>query len=142
MKTSARNQFAGTVKTIKQDTANSEVTVTLHGGQELVAAITRESCDKLRLTAGSSVIALIKSAHIIIATDLEHIKLSAGNRLNGIISNIERGAVNSVVTLDAGGGTLITAGITMQSTEQLDLHPGQKATAIFNADSVILGVLA
>lgn len=142
MKTSARNQFAGTVKTIKQDTVNSEVTLTLPGGQELVAAITRESCDGLNLTAGSPVIALVKSAHIIIATDLEHIKLSARNRLNGIISSIERGTVNSLVTLDIGGGTLITAGITMQSTEQLDLRPGQKASAIFKAGSVILGVLA
>ncbi|MFC3873102.1 TOBE domain-containing protein [Neisseria musculi] len=142
MKTSARNQFAGTVKTIRQDAVNSEVTISLPGGQELAAAITRESCDNLRLAVGSPVIVLVKSAHIVIATDLEHIKLSARNRLNGVISSIERGAANSVVTLDAGGGTLITAGITMQSTEQLDLHPGQKASAIFQADSVILGVLA
>ncbi|WP_373813363.1 molybdopterin-binding protein [Neisseria dentiae] len=142
MKTSARNQFAGTVKAIKQDTVNSEVTIALPGGQELVAAITRDSCDNLNLAAGSPVIALIKSTHIVIATDLDHIKLSARNQLNGIISDIERGAVNSVVTLDVGGGTLITAGITMQSTEQLDLRPGQKATAIFKAGSVILGVLA
>ncbi|MBF0804068.1 MULTISPECIES: molybdopterin-binding protein [unclassified Neisseria] len=142
MKTSARNQFTGTVKTIRQDAVNSEVTISLPGGQELAAAITRESCDNLRLAVGSPVIVLVKSAHIVIATDLEHIKLSARNRLNGVISSIERGAANSVVTLDAGGGTLITAGITMQSTEQLDLHPGQKASAIFQADSVILGVLA
>ena len=126
MKTSARNQFAGIVKRIKNGDVGSEVTITLPGGHELVAMITRESCNDLGLDAGSAVIALIKSTAIIIATDLEHIKLSA----------------NSVITMDLGSGLRLTAGVTLQSTEQLNLHPGQRATAIFKAGSVVLGVLA
>ncbi|MDO1509387.1 MULTISPECIES: molybdopterin-binding protein [unclassified Neisseria] len=142
MKTSARNQLAGTVKRIKQGAVNNEVIINLPSGHELTAIITCESCENLALKEGSPVVALIKSTGIIIATDLEHIKLSARNQLNGIISNVERGAVNSVVTIDLGNDVSITAGITMQSTEQLDLHPGQRATALFKASSVILGVLA
>ena len=142
MKTSARNQIAGIVKRIKNGDVGSEVTITLPGGHELVAMITRESCNDLGLNAGSAVIALIKSTAIIIATDLEHIKLSARNRLNGLICEVERGAVNSVITMDLGSGLRLTAGVTLQSTEQLNLHPGQRATAIFKAGSVVLGVLA
>ncbi|MFS6937052.1 TOBE domain-containing protein [Neisseria animaloris] len=142
MKTSARNQLAGTVKRIKQGAINNEVIISLPSGHELTAIITGESCENLALKEGSPVVALIKSTNIIIATDLEHIKLSARNQLNGIISSIERGAVNSVVTVDLGNGVVVTAGITMQSTEQLDLHPGQRATVLFKANSVILGVLA
>lgn len=141
MKTSARNQFAGVVKSIQTDAIRSQVVLTLPEGQELVAAVSRESCGELGLKEGSPAIALIKSTDIIIATDLERIKLSAPNRLKGIIAHVERGAVNSVVTLDLGG-ICLHAGITVQSTEQLDLHPGQYATAVFKADSVILGVLA
>ena len=142
MKTSARNQLTGEVRSIKQGAVNCEVAVALPGGQELVATITLESCQNLGLQEGSTVIALIKSTSVIVATDLDHIKLSARNQLEGIVSQIDRGAVNSVITVDLGGGAAITAGITMQSAEQLDLHPGQRATAIFKAGSVILGVLA
>lgn len=142
MKTSARNQLTGVVRFIKQGAVNCEVGVLLPSGHELVATITLESCLNLGLQEGSTVIALVKSTSIIVATDLNHIKLSARNQLQGVISNVERGAVNSVVTLDLGKGVLITAGITMQSAEQLDIHPGQHAMAIFKAGSVILGVLA
>ena len=128
MKTSARNQFAGIVKDIKNGDVGSEVTITLPGGHELVAMITRESCNDLGLDVGSAVIALIK--------------FSARNRLNGLICEVERGAVNSVITMDLGSGLRLTAGVTLQSTEQLNLHPGQRATAIFKAGSVVLGVLA
>jgi molybdate transport system regulatory protein len=87
------------------------------------------------------VIALVKSSHIIVATDLAHIRLSARNQIEGIIEHIERGAVNALVSINAGEGVCLTAGITIQSAENLDLHPGQRATAIFKAGSVILGVL-
>ncbi len=142
MRTSARNQLAGTVRAIKRGAVNCEISVALPSGHELAAMITVESCDNLALKEGSPVIALIKSTSVIVATDLDHIKLSARNQLEGIVSQIDRGAVNSVITVDLGGGAAITAGITMQSAEQLDLHPGQRATAIFKAGSVILGVLA
>ena len=86
--------------------------------------------------------ALIKASNIIVATDLHPMKLSARNQLSGLVTHVERGAVNSIVSIDIGGDLILTAGITMQSTETLDLHPGQKVTAIFKAGSVILGVVA
>ncbi|UOO80815.1 TOBE domain-containing protein [Uruburuella testudinis] len=142
MKTSARNQLSGVVASIGKRAETCAVAVALPGGQTLTAAITPECCDDLALRPGSAVIVLVKSTDVLVATDLANIKLSACNRLDGIISHIDRGAVNSVVALDVGGGMMITAGITMQSTEQLDLHPGQKAAAVFQSGSVILGVLA
>lgn len=142
MKTSARNQLAGVVCSIKEGMVNAEVVLSLPGGHELVAAVTLESCRHLGLQVGSPVIALIKSSSVIVATDLAHIRLSARNQLKGLVSHVSRGAVNSVVTLDLGNGMNITAGVTMQSAEQLDLHPGQYAVAIFKAGSVILGALA
>ncbi|MDO4642162.1 MAG: TOBE domain-containing protein [Neisseria sp.] len=142
MKTSARNQLTGHIKHIKQGSVNDEITVSLAGGQELVAVITCESSARLALKTGSPVIALIKSSNIIIATDLDHIKLSARNQLCGLISDINRGTVNSVIEIDLGEGTILSAGITLKSTEQLNLTIGQRATALFKANDVILGVLA
>ena len=142
MKTSARNQFSGKIKSIKHGPVTSEITLVLENGAELVATVTEESCRELGLAEGGIATALIKAGNIIVATDLHPMKLSACNQLSGQIPHVERGAVNSIVSVDIGGGLTLTAGITMQSTETLDLHPGQKVTAIFKAGSVILGVVA
>lgn len=142
MKTSARNQLVGTVKHIKHGVVNDEITVTLKGGQEICATITCDSREYLDLKEGDPVVALIKSTSIIIATDAAHIKLSARNQLTGTISNISRGAVYSLVEIDLGNGVSVIAGITIESTDGLDLHPGQTAAALFKAGSVILGVPA
>lgn len=141
MKTSARNQFSGKIKSIKHGPVTSEITLVLENGAELVATVTEESCRELGLAEGGIATALIKAGNIIVATDLHPMKLSARNQLNGQITHVERGAVNSIVSVDIGG-FILTAGITMQSTETLDLHPGQSVTAIFKAGSVILGVVA
>ncbi|KPN72542.1 molybdopterin-binding protein [Neisseria sp. 83E34] len=142
MKTSARNQLTGIIKTIKKGSVNDEVIISLSGGQELAAIITCESSEQLALKTGSPVIALVKSTNVIVATDLDHVKLSARNQLSGIISDINRGTVNSVIEIDLGDGTTLSAGITLKSTEQLNLTTGQSATALFKASDVILGVLA
>lgn len=144
MQISARNQFNGIVKDIRNGAVNSEVTVSLPTGQEIVAAVTCESVSNLGLEKGKAVVVLIKAGSILIANNLDNIKLSARNQLSGIISHIERGSVNSIVDLDLdlGDGLALSAGITMKSSDLLNLVPGQKATAIFKAGAVILGVLA
>ena len=70
---------------------------------------------------------LIKAGSILIANNLDNIKLSARNQLSGIISHIERGSVNSIVDLDLGDGLALSAGITMKSSDLLNLVPGQKS---------------
>ena len=139
MQISARNQFNGIVKDIRNGAVNSEVTVSLPTGQEIVAAVTCESVSNLGLEKGKAVVVLIKAGSILIANNLDNIKLSARNQLSGIISHIERGSVNSIVDLDLGDGLALSAG---KSSDLLNLVPGQKATAIFKAGAVILGVLA
>ena len=52
MQTSARNQCAGTVKSIKNGAVNSEIIIELAGGKEIAAAITCESVAGLDLAVG------------------------------------------------------------------------------------------
>lgn len=67
MQVSARNQLRGKVKSVKLGNVMAEVVVKV-GGQEVVAAITRQSAETLRLAKGSDVIAVIKSTDVMIAT--------------------------------------------------------------------------
>jgi molybdopterin-binding protein len=69
MDISARNSLKGKVKRIQPGAVNTEVTVELAIGIEVVAIITKESAERLNLTKGKEVYAVIKASDVMIATD-------------------------------------------------------------------------
>jgi len=142
MKTSARNQFLGKVTKVSRGAVNDEVQLEIAGGQKIVAIITHESTEGLGLNIGAEAFALIKASSIIVMTEDEEVKLSARNRLSGTISRVQAGAVNTEVVIELGSGSSIAAIITNESSNALGLVVGAKATGIFKASSVILGVAA
>ena len=62
---SARNQLLGTITDLRVDGVMAEVRVAI-GDQELVSIITRNSVERLGLTVGDSVFAVIKSTEVMI----------------------------------------------------------------------------
>ena len=141
MKTSARNQFNGTVTAVRSGAVNDEVELTLPGGARIVAVVTRESTESLGLRTHMAAFALIKASSILVATDLEGAKLSARNQLRGKVASVTPGAVSSEVVIAIEGGGSIAAIVTQASAKALRLAPGVQATALFKASSVILGVM-
>jgi molybdate transport system regulatory protein len=139
MKTSARNQFSGTVANIKRGAVNDEIVLRIVGGQEIVAIITHESAESLCLQEGTEAFALVKASSIILATG-EPGKLSARNQLRGTVCRVQPGAVNSEVTIALPGGGTISATVTRDSEQSMELEVGVEATALFKASSVIIGV--
>ena len=67
-------------------------------------------------------------------------KLSARNQLKGKIVSINEGAVNAIITVDIGGGNMITSCISMASVKDLGLVVGGEATAVIKATSVMMMV--
>jgi len=65
METSARNQLEGTVVSVSLGTVMAEVTVDVNGAT-IVAAITKESAERLGLAEGQSVVALVKATDVMI----------------------------------------------------------------------------
>jgi molybdate transport system regulatory protein len=65
---------------------------------------------------------------------------SARNQFLGTITKLTQGQVNTEVSLDIGGGTVITAIITNVSAKDLDLKVGSQAIALFKATWVILSI--
>ena len=67
-------------------------------------------------------------------------KLSARNQFKGTITSIKAGAVNSIVTIDIGGGNIVTSTISVNAVEELGLKVGMEAYAVIKATSVMIGV--
>jgi len=64
---SARNQFAGKVKSVKLGDVMAEVVVEI-GTVELVSVITRTSAEQMKLKPGKKVTAVVKSTEVMVAT--------------------------------------------------------------------------
>jgi molybdopterin-binding protein len=69
MKISARNMLKGTVKAVIEGAVNTEVTVSLPDGAEIVSIITKTSARNLELRAGKEVYAVIKASNVMIAAE-------------------------------------------------------------------------
>ena len=62
MKISSRNVLEGTVKTLVHHDMHTEVTVELPGGQEIVSVVTNASAQRLGLTEGMAVHAIVRAS--------------------------------------------------------------------------------
>lgn len=63
--------------------------------------------------------------------------LSARNRFSGVVTSVEVDGVMALVEIEAGPHR-VTAAITRDSVEELDLAPGVPATAMVKATSVMI----
>lgn len=141
MKTSARNLFHGTVKSITAGTVNSEVVLSVGKTTEVVAQITPSSLERLHLEVGSDVYALIKASWVVLSEDSEgKFKTSARNEFCGEVVMMEVGAVNTDVTLAIEGDHKISAVVTNESAKALNLKKGARACALVKASHVLLAV--
>ena len=68
METSARNQLRGTVKSVSPGAVMAEVTLDVNG-VEVVAAITKDSAQRLALAEGMPAVAIIKATDVMVGVD-------------------------------------------------------------------------
>ncbi len=146
MKTSARNQWLGSVAAIRAGAVNDEVELDLPGGQRLSVIVTRASTDALQLRLKQSVLALVKSSSVMLATGLDddqdgRARISARNRYDGTVRGVSPGAVNAEVTVDAGALTIVAI-VEQHAVADLGLQPGRAVSALVRASDVILVTLA
>ena len=64
-------------------------------------------------------------------------KLSARNVLKGRVVKVIRGQTTAHVKIDVGGGSVVTASITVEAVDELGLRAGDVAYAVIKASDVI-----
>jgi molybdate transport system regulatory protein len=69
MRLSARNQLPGTVVSVDHGAVMSTVVIRLSGGDEVVAAITKDSAQALELAVGDQVTAVVKATEVMVGKD-------------------------------------------------------------------------
>jgi molybdate transport system regulatory protein len=139
MKTSARNQFLGTVTSLKHDTPNVEVVADIGAGDEITAVVSRESVERLGIEVGREVCALVKAPWVVVARD-PGLRTSARNRLCGVVRHCQEGALSAEVVIELSSGRQVAAILTGESLRQLGLAVGVRACALIKATHVILAV--
>lgn len=139
LKSSARNQLRGTVNGLKRGAVNADVLLDLGGGLELCANITLTSVKELGLKRGRAAVALIKANFVMLAA-LPAPRVSARNRLQGTITAIKRGAVNTEVKLTLPGGRVLVSIVSREGFQELALRPGAECCAIIQASQILIAV--
>jgi molybdate transport system regulatory protein len=142
MKTSARNQFSGTVSRVVAGAVNDEILIDVPGLGAIAAIVTHESALNLGLVVGAKAFGLVKASSVIVVTQAEGAKFSARNQLQGQVVRVVKGAVNTEVVIGLAGGAQVAAIVTNESADALGLATGVTAAALFKASSVIVGVPA
>jgi molybdate transport system regulatory protein len=137
MHISARNQFRGKVKAVRNGAVNADVILDIGDGLEIFANITNEAVDELGLKPGIEAVALIKSSFVLLSPDPD-IRISARNRLSGNVSAVIPGSVNTEVKIRLAGGRTLTAIVTAEGLKELGLANGSPCTALIKASHVLL----
>ncbi len=139
MKTSARNQLRGTVKSVHKGAVNADVILDIGDGLEIFANITNEAVEDLGLKPGRAAVALIKASFILLSPDPD-IRISARNRLRGSVTAVIPGAVNCEIKLQLPGARVLTAIVTSDAVEELGLVKGAASTALIKASHIMIAV--
>ena len=104
---------------------------------QLVAIVTEHSRKEMALAEGQQVLAMIKASSVTLAIGNDF-TVSARNRFSGSITRIDRGSVNTDVSIDLGDSKTLSAMITNHSADSLALAESSTVSAFFKASSVIL----
>jgi molybdopterin-binding protein len=66
-------------------------------------------------------------------------KLSARNIFPGRVTEVTKGQTTAHVKIEVGPGVVVTASITNEAVDDLDLKVGDQASAVIKASDVMVG---
>ena len=139
MRLSIRNQLDGAIQTVTRGEVMGTVETRLASGQLITAAITLDAIDDLALAAGQPVTVLIKSTEVSVAIGTVP-NLSIRNQIPGTVYEVDQGSVMTTVKVTIEGGATVTAAITRDGAEDLELAPGDPVTVLVKSTDVSIAI--
>nr|WP_275406805.1 TOBE domain-containing protein [Desulfovibrio sp. JC010] len=137
LKSSARNTFAGQVRSVNRDGVLADVEFETAEGVIISSVITLESLYKLGLEPGISVSATVK-APLVAVRPLKGKGTSSRNCVPAKVTSIKQTEVLAEVSGESSGGTQMCALVTSWSIEEEGLFDGADVEFCFKALSVVL----
>ncbi len=136
LRTSARNQLAARVHTLKEEGLRVQVGLKLADGQGLKATISRRSRQVLGIEIGSTVVALFKINALTLVPAAEQ---QAPNLLHGVVSQVETTDAGTEVAIALPGGSTVHGLWPAHGPEAAPVV-GQALGASVDPDSILLAV--
>ena len=136
---SARNMINVEIIDVKTGAVNSLVCAKAQNGAILKATVTVDSEKALDLRVGKKAVFLFKASSIIVGKGEDELRLSAANQIEGKVSAVKEGAVNSEIAIESGE-CVLSAIITNESVKNLALKVGDSVKAIIKATQIIVAV--
>ena len=87
------------------------------------------------LVEGADVAALMRES----APELPHLRVSARNRFDGIVTRVEKDGVMALVEIQSGPHRVISL-MSREAAEELALEPGVRASASIKATNVVIDI--
>ena len=137
MQISARNQIQAEVVTVESQNVNAKIHLRLKSGQELVSTITNEAVENLHIEENQTVVAIFKSSAVVLS-DMRDEK-SKENRVEGIVTKIEKDVENAKVQVDIGNHDIIVSVMPVDVLEEMELNEGSSVMAMIKANDIMLG---
>ena len=147
LRTSARNQLAGTVAKVRTGNIDALIELRLPGavpgeeGDTLRVSLTTTSLKTLGVAKGMQAMALLKAPSIQLALPDAPEDLAMHNSLHGRVSAIHGGAAHAEVHVRLKGGQILVSMAEASHVRQLGLAEGAEVLAQFHDHAVILGVI-
>jgi molybdate transport system regulatory protein len=138
LKLSVRNAFHCKVTEITPGPVTVGVKLAVSPETTITAGVTNVSVDELELAPGRSVVAMVNASSVMLAPQGDVPRMSARNKISGMVAHRTDGVGDSEITLDIGGGKTITSVISREGADEIGAVPGALVVAIFKTSHVIL----
>jgi molybdate transport system regulatory protein len=141
MRTSARNNYEGTVLSVRHGMVNDEVEVLLDGcDMRITSAVSSTSSKSMELETGKQVVVIINEKLMILVNDHGGVRFASSNNFQGTVLTIKESGVVTEVNLLLKAGKPITAIAATEAVRDMGIKTGDTVTALIKATMVFLGV--
>jgi molybdate transport system regulatory protein len=137
-KTSARNTFFGTVRSLAEDSVQTLAELACTDGGVVSALVTNTSARRLGLRVGAPVAAEVKAPWLILERKDRPGRSSAENEREGVVIRITAGGVNTECAVRVPNGAELCAVLSTPAFRRLELREGDPVRVLFSSCAVIL----